>query len=264
MPPVLQSHVPFRAWDDPALTRLPGTQPLAGRWIIRDDAFAGQMAARDQILAERRGEVIAQRDGATPAARELLDMVLALLADDDHYTLGDTVTRPDGIAVVVDRADALGTLARLIQEDLCILEKQGDEHVLTAAALLFPASWTLTEKLGRPLLGIHRPVSSYDPQLALRVQRMFDWVRPDAPLWRSNWLRYVSPNLHHPLSETQTRPRPPTDQGYLRTEKQMIIRLPQTGAVVFAIHTYLLAMETLSPEDRASIKRAEELRQSFP
>jgi hypothetical protein len=264
MPPVLQNSVPFRAWDDPVLTRLPGTLPLQGRWIIRDEAFADQMAARDQILDDRRDEVIAQGAGAAPAAQELLGLVLGLLAADDGYRIDERVTRPDGIVVAIDRADPLGTLARLIQEDLCILEKQGDEHVLTAAALLFPASWTLAEKLGRPLMGIHKPVDSYDPQLALRVQRMFDWVRPEAPLWRSNWLRYVSPNLPHPLSETQTRPRPPTDQGYLRTEKQMIFRLPQTGAVVFAIHTYLLAMETLSEDDRASIRSAEERRRSFP
>ena len=47
------------------------------------------------------------------------------------------------------------------------------EHILTGAVLCFPSSWTLSEKLGKPLLRIHMPVASYDSQMGARVQRMF-------------------------------------------------------------------------------------------
>jgi hypothetical protein len=49
---------------------------------------------------------------------------------------------------------------------------------LTAAILCFPASWTLAEKLGRPLGAIHGPVAGYDPGMAAPRAAH---VRRDAP-----------------------------------------------------------------------------------
>ena len=80
------------------------------------------------------------------------------------------------------------------------MEKQGPEHVLTGACLCFPASWALSEKLGRPLIGIHRTVPVYQEDLARRVQRMFDVIRVDQPLWRMNALVYANPALHQPAT----------------------------------------------------------------
>ena len=63
-------------------------------------------------------------------------------------------------------AQPLLTLGRLVQEDLCLMEPQGDEYDLTGAILCFPASWTLAQKIGRPMTGIHHPVEIYDDDLA--------------------------------------------------------------------------------------------------
>jgi hypothetical protein len=133
------------------------------------------------------------------------------------------------------------TAALLVQEDLCILQKSGDEHVLTAAALCFPASWRLSEKYMRPLIGIHEPVDSYDDNIARRVQRMFDGIRPHRPLWRFNALWYDDPGLFQPRSALA--PRDVTDAHtarFLRSERQSLSRLPETDAVVFSIHTFVL------------------------
>ncbi len=58
----------------------------------------------------------------------------------------DRVRRPDGVEVRLDSRFPLVTLGRLVQEDLCLMEKQGEESVLTGAILCFPASWTLGQK----------------------------------------------------------------------------------------------------------------------
>ena len=261
---VLHTHLPFRAWEDPVLSRLPGTQPLTGPWIIRDEAFTGQMAERDRLMAKRRSDVVVEDASAHPAALELLDHVLAELAQDPAYQVGADVLRPDGAPVRVDRTDPMGTLARLVQEDLCILEKHGDEHVLTAATLLFPSSWTLSEKFMRPLMAIHEPVALYDQNIGRRVQRMFDTLRVEQPIWRANWLTYQRPDLYHPRVGFEARPRPALGTGYLRSERQTIFRLPQTNAMVFSIHIYLLAVADLDDETRASLRRAEERRQQTP
>lgn len=240
MTKILQTRIPY---DIAAPRKLPGIQPLAlDEWLIRDEAFAGQMAYRDRLLAEKRDVVLAMDETAREAALELLDLVL----ERAYPGAGDTVARPDGMVVPVDRDDPMGTLGRLVQEDFCLLQKPegAEEHVLTAAVLCFPASWTLAEKFMRPLIRIHVPVPEYDANIAARVQRLFDGVRPDRPLWRFNRLWYGDPDLHQPRREADKRPhRRAAAVAFLRSERQSLLRLPKTRAVVFSIHTFVLARE---------------------
>jgi hypothetical protein len=255
--PILQKTLPHMPWADPRTARLPGTLPLTDdSWILQDEAFAPQMAERDRLIAERPGVVHALTDAARPAADELFDLVLARLASAPGYQVGPgSARRPDGVAVPLDRSQPLLTLGRLVQEDLCLLQKSGDEHVLTGAILCFPASWSLDEKLGRGLIGIHRTVRHYDEGLQPRVQRMFDGLRPEAPLWRMNALVYVNPDLHQPGREGAPR-TDRTNGRFVRAERQCIVRLPRTGAILFAIHTWQVLFDSLAPGDRAALMGA--------
>ncbi|GHE00257.1 hypothetical protein GCM10008024_11040 [Allgaiera indica] len=255
---ILHDSLPFAPWTDPRSRRLPGIQPLpTDDWLRVDEAFAGQMAERDRLIADRPEAVHALTPTARAAAGELLDQVLAELAKFPGYHLGsEAVTRPDGVAVVLDRSAPLRTLGRLCQEDFCLLQRDeegGGEHVLTGAILCFPASWTLAEKIGRPLTAIHTPVVPYDADLARRVQRLFDAIRPGQGLWRQNALLYADAALHHPRSEAAPRERPVSEAPYLRSERQCLLRLPRTGAVVFSIHTYLLRTSDLTPEQAQAL-----------
>ncbi|MBF9045416.1 DUF3445 domain-containing protein [Rhodobacterales bacterium HKCCE4037] len=253
---VLHDNLPTAPWMAEATRRLPGLQPLVGApWGARDEAFAGQMALRDRLVSERRDAVIDALPGSEAALAELRDAVIADLRQDAGYTwAGDACTRPDGVSVRLDPDDPLGTLARLIQQDLCVLEQPegAEEHVLTAAALCFPASWTLAEKIGRPLTGIHAPVHEYDGGMARRVQRVFDHLRVGQPVWRQNALIYEDPALFQPRRVEAPRVQR-ADGGYLRSERQVLLRLPETGAIVFSIHTYVVLIESLTSEQRAGL-----------
>ena len=224
-------------------------------WIRRDEAFAGQMAERDWLIATLQPLVHALLPEGRAAAAELYVAVLDLLARREGYVVGpDRVRRPDGVEVVLDVTAPLVTLGRLVQEDLCLMEKQGDESVLTGAILCFPASWTLAQKIGKPMTGIHRPVHHYDAEIARRVQRLFDMVRLGQPLERYNALVYDDPTLFQPRLEFDKRPYA-VERLYMRSERQCILRLPQTGAVVFSIHTHLVPMARFSEAERAAIGR---------
>ena len=157
MTPILQSHLPFAPWMDPRTSRLPGVLPVeADDWLRVDDAFSGQMAERDRLLTVAPDAVHALLDAGRPAADELYRAILSRLAQQPGYRFAQaSALRPDGVTVLLDPAQPLMTLGRLVQEDLCLMERQGDEHVLTGAVLCFPASWSLAEKIGRPLTGIH-------------------------------------------------------------------------------------------------------------
>ncbi|WP_170375830.1 heme-dependent oxidative N-demethylase family protein [Ruegeria atlantica] len=237
---ILQTSIPY----DPLAPRpLPGIQPGSmDDWLHCDDVFAAQMQRRTTLLTERRAEVLALDPSAEPAAQELLNLVLK------HAYPGclDRVIRPDGQGVEIDHSNPMDMLCRLVQEDFCILQKHGDEHVLTGAILCFPASWRLSEKFMRPLIDIHGPVASYDADIARRVQRLFDGIQSERPLWRFNALWYEDAELHQPRSASAPRDvQEPGVAQYLRSERQTLLRLPETKAVVFSIHTYVLEAKHL-------------------
>ena len=223
-PAILQTHIPFDAHGN---AKLPGVQPLdMADWLIRDEVFGAQVALKQRLLAQQTDAVLARVAGCGPAENELCEVVATALADQFGIAAAPT---------------CLEDLAGLCQEDFVIMDKQGDEHVMVAACLTFPASWTLAEKIGRPLVAIHEPVETYTPEVARRVQRLFDGIQVGRPLWRWNHLWYQDPALFQPRQQGVTRQKPEAGHGFFRTERQCLVRLPKTRAVVFSIHTWVVA-----------------------
>lgn len=226
-----------------AAKALPGMQPVDGKdWLRVDAAYTDQLATKAALLETHADKVLTCLPEAREAATETLDEILKLLAARADFEVeGDAVKRPDGKVIKANRGAPLHTLSQLIQEDICILQKQGKTHRLTAALLCFPASWTLSEKIGRELLAIHAPVQEYTDNIARRVQRLFDGVRPGHPIWRANLLSYEDPRLYQPKSEGDERSSHPSQAIYERSERQTLWRLPKCDAVVFSIHTSVRA-----------------------
>lgn len=249
MPEICQRVLPIKPWMARATKRLPGIQPvLEGEWLLRDDAFAAQMAYRDSLIATQRDIVFREVPKSRPAQAELLKTVLAEL--DSGYSLqGDTVIRPDGFSVHLKGEPPLLIAARLVQEDLLLLDMSA-EPTLNAAVLCFPASWTLDEKFGGGLIGIHTYVDEYSDEMAKRVERLFVALRPEQPLWRANFLRYENAELHQPRRVGEDKPAP-KEGGFVRVERQTLRKLPKSGAVVFGIHTFVVPWAQLSADEQA-------------
>lgn len=231
MEPILQKALPEEMLGP---RRLPGVSPCGAEdWLRVDDAYAAQMRYRLHLLDDRRDAVLWMEPGALDAGREVLREALNILPGLGFDVSHDAVTCPDGRRVPLDHDAPLLTLGQLVQQDICILEKRVEEHVLTGAVLCFPANWRLAEKAGRPLTAIHDPVEEYDTEIAKRVQRLFDGVRVGRPIWRFNRLSYVEADLHQPWKK-----REDGAPLFIRSERQCILRMPQTDAVIFTIHTF--------------------------
>lgn len=230
---------------------LPGIQPVQGDWFRVDEAYAGQMALRREMLATRRADVLACPEAAEAPAQELFDLMLELLPAHGFTVESGAVLCPDGVRVRLDRGDPLGTLGQIVQCDLCLLDKPAgaEEHLLGGAVLCFPAGWTLAEKVGRPMMRIHKPVAVYEPDVGRRVQRLLDGVQVGRPLWRSNQLYYEHASLFAPRKEADPSASRsvPADRPYFRAERQTLLRLPQTRWVLFAIHTYVMRRADADP-----------------
>ncbi|MCH2168676.1 MAG: DUF3445 domain-containing protein [Oceanicola sp.] len=255
---ICQERLPTTPWAHPATARLPGIQPAPlEEWLRVDEAYGAQMAHREWLLTHHRDEVIACQPHAREAVEELYATVMDALPALGFTRAGGAWVCPDGRHVTEDSDQPLLTLGRLVQNDFCVhLQHPGAaEHHLAAAVLCFPAGWRLSDKIGRPLTQIHVPVDPYDESMARRVQRMFDALQPGRLLWRANALLYADPELFAPRSSEHRRHQPKLGEAvWMRSERQVLRKLPESGAVVFTIHTYVIPVEKLTQAQLASLK----------
>jgi hypothetical protein len=245
-----------------------GLKPLDPHdWIEPDEQAAEQFANKAHLLAERPGDVVAALPGSTPAQQELLMLLSQYLLRQypSLYSRDGDIIRVGPAGADVDIADkslsAIDRAGRLVQEDLCLMQIRDGGHVLTAASLCAPSVWSLAEKIGKPLFGIHEHVPGFAEQMAARVERIFTHLKADAPVWRTNWSIMTEPTLFlpgHKHDRSEERlvglvAQTAGDKLFLRTERQTLRRLPVTGAIVFTIKTHIDPLRMIS--ERADLMR---------
>ncbi len=249
---------PYAPFLDPRLGRPPGLSPLdPALWVARDTDFAAQAAERDALLADPDTETVAALAEADLALAEFRAALLAHLSAREGWEVGaDVLRRPDGACLATDAA-TLVLAGRATQDDFLLLAPTAQEYRLVAGVLCFPSRWSLTQKLGRQLTDIHGPVPDYAEALAPRVNRVFAALAPGRPVWRVNWLASAQGALRLVQREGERRTPPASlDRFWLRTERQTLTKLPETGAVVFGIKTTLTPFEALTPQQRAGLHAA--------
>lgn len=243
-------HTPY---DGSARLFQIGLKPLdPAEWIDVDDGLAAYLDEKDRLIAAEPGEVFVAEAATEPAQAEVLRMLARHLPArfPDRY-------RRDGDAIeVAARRIDLGdhppllTAARLVQEDLILLQRDAGGWRLTAGVVCFPSSWRVRDKFGRPVEEIHAPVPGFGPgtRPAELITRMFDNLRPEQPMLRWNWSLYGDDLLPHPLPSPTSRrygEGERADHVFLRTERQTLRRLPETGAILFTVRIGIDPLELL-------------------
>lgn len=256
-------HFPFLAGHGPLRM---GVAAIAAReWFELDAEYAAQLAEKERLVAARRAEVFRILPQAEVAARELLDEVArwAIAHAPGFARAGEAMRCPDGREVPLDgvRAHPLEAAARLVQEDLCLLQPDaGGTLILTAACLCFPSRWVLAEKLGRPMLAIHGPVPGLNSKLGATIDRFLLGLKQGAIYSRVNWSLTTDPALFQPvaLPHGAIVAAEAGERVFYRVERQALRRLPETGAVLFGIrvHQHKLAAFRRDPEMAAALADA--------
>lgn len=244
-PPWVLDHAPYTPFMEPRTARPPGLSPLdISTWTVRDPDFEPQMIRRREVMAAHIDVVLASLSAGEEPALELLSMLKAHLGMDPEPTQLETYC-------------PLTAIGQMAAEDFCLMipHAASGEYRLVSAILCFPSRWLLQEKLGNPLTAIHAPVPDYDEILARRVNRVFEAVRADRPLVRVNWLVHAVPELFLPvgLSDKLMQQAPAAGPFYLRTERQTLVRLPETGAVAFGIKTSVTPISCLTPAEATAL-----------
>ncbi|WP_226667286.1 heme-dependent oxidative N-demethylase family protein [Microbulbifer aggregans] len=208
-----------------------------------------KLCARRQ-LQER---VFAFESRSLPAQSELASMLLGhLLADHRAYfRTAERLSWRAGAEVLhwplpAAAAEPLWNASLWVADDICLLLPGPDGYELVAASLAAPSYWKLEDKIGRPLNQIHGPIPGFREHLAVQMARFFDHLRPEYPVWRSNWSVVGSPELLQ-----RGGAEPAGDRLYLRVERQSLRRLPESGAVAFTIRVSINPLSDLLAVDGA-------------
>jgi len=217
------SYLPVPA--DAARLRV-AARPLGlDQWVSElDDDLLPTIEMKRALINERRDEVVACLPGAEEACEEVARGVMR--------SVGVVPTDASGV-------DALVEAALCVADDLCILIPDADGMPrLVAAVLCAPNRWRLAEKLGGTMASIHVPVARYDKDLDSPVNAVLTRLNVEKPMWRTNW----GISNHASLFQPDIPPITPDidiAEMWFRTEWQTLRRLPETGAILFTIRTYV-------------------------
>jgi hypothetical protein len=142
-----------------------------------------------------------------------------------------------------------------VQEDLLLLRKESDEHILRAGVLCFPASWTLNEKKNKSLTDIHFPVEEYNSGLAPRIEKMFSNMSSNNPIWRANFLLYDDYELFQPrLEKDEKGNRHKKLSQFMRVERQTLKKFSQSKTILFSIHTFVVPYKNLTVAQKETLE----------
>lgn len=219
-----------------------GTRALGHRpWLVRDERASDELALRRALLDERREAVVAvSGDAWRGPAEEVRSLVAAA-----------------GFVPDPGADDPLVAAARVIQEDLCLLQRRDGRWHLDAAVVCFPSRWRLADKIGRPLVDVHAPVDGYRAHLDQRMEIFFDRLGA-RPVLRRNWFVHPDGALHQPETP-MVDPIVPSESAlaelHLRSERQTLRALP-SGWVLFTIRVQQATVAEFATGDRRNRLRA--------
>jgi dimethylamine monooxygenase subunit A len=233
-------------------------------WFELDQLYSAEMAERRQLLDEKHEQVFAAWPASAPARTEALEVISTALIE--HHP--DWFTRASGIlsnrvtGEAWDQAasalDPLEIAARLVQEDLCLIQNSPDGPIFTAGVVCFPSRWRLLEKIGKPLAAVHGPVPHYADRLASPVDRFMRHLKVGRIASRLNWSVLNDPALFQPTGKWRVDGSSDVtcanagERLFLRVERQTLRRLPQTDAVLFGIRVHVYPLQAvIDRPDRA-------------
>lgn len=212
-----------------------GLRPIeAADWLIDSPERERRLAGKARLMAHSPALVFQALPGSEAAQTEALEMISG------HLGIRSPAT---------ESSAALDAAARLVEEDLCVLEMIDGSYRLTAASVASPSYWRLADKIGKELLDIHDPVPALRERIGTRIREFFHKLPAGRIFMRGNWFIHASKTLFR-LPEDLCPPAASepfaVERLYLRCERQTLRRLPNSGAVLFTIRVYVDPLAALA------------------
>ena len=243
-------HTPYDGSSQPFAV---GLKPIdQDTWLEPDPFLLSHLAEKERLIKLDRDKVFREEADTVAAQEEVRDLIcdnLKRFHGNTHRFDGAGQPVVAGREVLLAEEPALLAVSRVVQEDLVLMRPAPEGYRLVAASLCFPSSWSLAEKFGRTMAGIHESVPGFNgSRMGTMVARLFENLRPDQLLCRFNWSFHPDDNLYHPFPKNMRFESPENALArlFLRVERQSLRRLQKSGDILFTIkihHDPLTALE---------------------
>lgn len=223
------------------------------RWVMglrRGDAaaFFAPRECANEVKAERDHWLISDPDSyaalttaAEPAVSETVDLV---------QTFGIAIESTNS------KRDELFNLGRELETDIVwLVADEAGTYRVAGGVVCFPSSWALRDKLGKTLSETHRPVPGLNESLDRRIETFLNrmvpgeaWFRENAGYSRSPE-RNQHPSRHFHKLDANVNP----DEIWVRLERQLLLKLPLTHSVLFAIRVEAVPLKEVLKSRQAAL-----------
>ncbi|MEX1229944.1 MAG: heme-dependent oxidative N-demethylase subunit alpha family protein [Planctomycetaceae bacterium] len=139
----------------------------------------------------------------------------------------------------------------------------GDDgvHRLIGGVVCFPSVWAVTDKLGREMSFVHEPVPELNSSIGRQIGTFFKnqepgvvWRRENWSLSRESWLNQHTSRTRRRLDATVT-----ADEVWIRLEHQLLLKLPQSGSILFGIRLEVVPLVDVLRDPAAAARFARQL-----
>lgn len=213
--------------------------------------FFQPSAAAAPLLAQRSHWLNAQP--ARHAA--LLPCGFALVEEAVDFAIRHK-TVPDAICEHLrragDRWELLLSLGRQWEPDFLLISVEPAGMVrLVGGCVCFPSSWSLEEKMGKPIEGIHAVVPGLNQSIGPQIHNFLSKLRPGIAWLRSNWGVSASGemNQHPAINVPRLDEASDLEQVWLRIERQALVSLPVNKGVLFGIRIEVHRLSDIRQQD---------------
>jgi len=128
-------------------------------------------------------------------------------------------------------------LAENWEPDYLLLTRENEAIRLVCGCVCFPSSWSLEEKIGKPIEEIHEIVPALNSSIGRQIHTFLEKLKPGVCWTRSNWglSRSAERNQHPKRKLPRLDENVGVDEVFFRIEEQSLVALPRTNGILFGI-----------------------------
>lgn len=224
--------------------------------------FFGVGDGHGGLLAERRHwlQTATSRHAALlPEGVPLLEETIAMASCGQALSEGETAL----LRAKSSAWEQCLALGEIWEPDYLLLRIEGENHLrLLGGCVCFPSSWSLAEKMGRPLEFIHGVVPDLNEKLGQQINTFLAGMKPGVAWLRNNWGLCRSSELNqHPergLPRLDATVR--LEEVWLRVEDQALAALPRQHGVLFGIRIAMYSLAEIRNDAEAARRLSRALR----
>jgi len=218
------------------------------------------------LLSERRHWLAAAPERYSALLEEgvpLLEETLAL-AREWRTLPSDFPLSPTGRAFqsMCSMHELNRSLGMAWEPDFLLLDIKNAAVRLLGGCVCFPSSWSLEEKVGKPIELIHDVVPGLNSAIGPQIQSFLTKLKPGLAWLRSNWglSRSAELNQHPARNLARLDESVSLEDVWLRIENQALVALPLTNGVLFGIRIDIRPLATICEDKQLAARIARALR----